>query len=53
MLVSAEAEVNSAVRKIMSPAIVFAADDGTDIFCVFVALPTSKAFAVEETTIPE
>jgi hypothetical protein len=37
----------------MSPAIVFAAEAGTDMVWVFVELPTSKAFAVDEITIPE
>ena len=53
VLVKADEFVNEAVRKIMSPAIVLAAEAGTDIVWVFVVLPTSKAFAVDEITIPE
>jgi hypothetical protein len=53
VLVNAEEFVNEAVRKVMSPAIVFAAEAGTDMVWVFVELPTSKAFAVDEITIPE
>jgi hypothetical protein len=53
VLVNAEELVNVAVRKVMSPAIVFAEEDGTEIVWVFESLPTSSAFAVEDMTMLE
>jgi hypothetical protein len=51
VVVKAEDELNVEVLKTMSPAIVFAADDGTAIAEVFDVLPTSSLLALEDTTM--
>jgi|LakMenEpi03Aug12_release.lakeMendotaPanAssembly.Ray.scaffolds.fasta_scaffold507071_1 hypothetical protein len=53
VLVRFEEVVKEEVWKTMSPAIVFGAEEGKDIAPVLEALPTSRAFALEEMVILE